>query len=107
MGVGAPTELLGHAQWMLLESESEELYCLTLFCGNISIATNSSSSTVEGALSFCLVGKKKNSLIQPDENRLIQTVKTLFPSWSLWRESSFVGTLYIANVLIGPEITPV
>ena len=74
MGIGAPTELLGHAQWMLLESESEELYCITLFFGNISITTNSSSSTVKGVLSFCLM-EKKNSFIQPDENRLIQTVK--------------------------------
>lgn len=87
MGIGASTELVGRAQWMLLESESKELHCITSFCGNISITTNNKSSkrcstTVQEALSFCLVGKKKNSLIQPDENRLIQTVKTLFPSWA-------------------------
>ena len=78
-------------QWMLLESESEELYCITLFFGNISITANSSSSTVKGALSFCLM--KKTSLIQPDENRLVQTAKPCSPLGAVERAHLWVPFL--------------
>lgn len=76
-----PVPCLINSPW----SESKER---TLFCDNIRISTNNNkimcSATVQGELYFCFVGK--NNLMQPNENRLIKTMKTLFLSLNLGKE---------------------
>lgn len=87
----ALTEFLHHAQnqYYLKLSLKKGHYCITLFCDNIRITTNTNSkkcsTAVQGEALFLFC--EKNNLIQHNENRLIETVKTLFPSWSLWKQS--------------------
>lgn len=84
-------KFLHHAQnqYYLKLSLKKGHYCITLFCDNIRITTNTNSkkcsTAVQGEALFLFC--EKNNLIQHNENRLIETVKTLFPSWSLWKQS--------------------